>query len=100
MLIHNWLTYIGTANWYTRSSVDGSAPLFKSNRNFFAMSKNSIYVQNIDLQFCELYYEVFCYEQVKSRTISFARWVSVEVLSQQSSKNAMLNWQISWNKNE
>ena len=69
-----------------------STPLFKSNRNFFCNVKKSyFFVQNIDLQFCELYYEVFSYEQVKSRTISFARWVSVEVLSQPSSKNAMLN---------
>ena len=41
------------------------------------MSKSCIYVQNIDLQFYELYYEVFWYEQVKFQNISFPRLVSV-----------------------
>ena len=47
------------------------APLLKSNLIFFAMSKIGIYVQNIDLQFFELYYDVFCYEQVNSHNNSF-----------------------------
>ena len=55
------------------------------------MSKSGNLIQNIDLQFCELYYEVFWYEQVKFHNISFVRFVSVVVWSQQSSKNAMLN---------
>ena len=54
-------------------------PLFKSNRIFLAMSKSGIQFQNIDLQFYELYYEVFRYEQVKFHNISFARLLSVVV---------------------
>ena len=46
---------------------------------FLAMSKSGIQFQNIDLQFYELYYEVFRYEQVKFHNISFARLLSVVV---------------------
>ena len=64
------------------------------------MSKNDSQIQNTDSQFCELYHEVFWYEQVKFRNISFVRLVSVVVWSQQSSKNAMLKSQASWEKDE
>ena len=64
------------------------------------MSKSGTYILNTDLQFWELYYEVFWYKQVKFRNISFVRLVSVVVWTQQSSKNAMLNSQISWEKYE
>ena len=40
------------------------------------MSKSGIQFQNIDLQFYELYYEVFRYAQVKFHNISFARLLS------------------------
>ena len=43
------------------------------------MSKSYIQFQNIDLQFYELYYEVFMCEQVKFHNISFARLLSVVV---------------------
>ena len=43
------------------------------------MSKSGIQFQNIDLQFYELYYEVFRCEQVKCHNISFARLLSVVV---------------------
>ena len=64
------------------------------------MSKSGIQIQNIDLQFCELYHELFWYEQVKCHNISFVRLVSVVLSSQQSWKNAMLSWQTSWDKDE
>ena len=48
------------------------------------MSKSGIQIQNIDLQFCELYHELFWYEQVKFHNISFMCLLSVVVLSQQS----------------
>ena len=38
------------------------------------------------MQFCELYFEVFWYEQVKFQNILFARLVYAVVLSQQNSK--------------
>ena len=43
------------------------------------MSKNGIEVQNIGSQFCELYLEVFWYDQVNFHNILFARLVSVVV---------------------
>ena len=58
------------------------------------MPKIGIEVQNTDLQFCELYYVVFWYEQLKLQNTSFARLVSVFVLTQESSRWAMLNGQI------
>ena len=48
------------------------------------MSKSCIQILNIDLQFFELYYEMFCKEQVKFRNILSVRLVSVVVYSQQS----------------
>ena len=48
-------------------------------------------MQNWDLQFCELYPEMFCEEHVKFRNILVVHLVSIVVQSQQSSKNAMLN---------
>ena len=54
-------------------------PLLKNKRNFFAMSKSGIQIQNINLQFCELYHEVFWYEQVEFHNISFVRLVFVVV---------------------
>ena len=75
-------------------------PLFKSNRNFFCNVKKWCLFQNIDLQFYELYYEVFWYEQVKFHYISFVRLVSVVVLSQQNLKTVMFNWQMGWDKKE
>ena len=74
--------------------------LFKSNRNCFCNVKKWCLIQYIDLQFYELYYEVFLYEQVKFHNISFPRLISVVVQSQQSSKNMMFNWQMGWDKNE
>ena len=50
------------------------------------MPKSGIQFQNIDLQFYELYYEVFRHEQVRFHNISFARLLSVVVWSQQSSE--------------
>ena len=35
---------------------------------FFAMSKGGILIRYIDLQFCELYQEMFQHKQVKLRT--------------------------------
>ena len=64
------------------------------------MSKSGTYILNTDLQFWELYYEVFWYKQLKFRNILFVRLVSVVVWTQQSSKNAMLNSQISSEKDE
>ena len=46
---------------------------------YLAMSKSGIQFQNIDLQFYELYYEVFRCEPVKFHNISFARLLSVVV---------------------
>ena len=48
------------------------------------MSKSGIQIQNIDLQFCELYHELFRYEQVKFHNILLVCLVSVVVLSKQS----------------
>ena len=49
---------------------------------YFAMSKTGIQVQNIDLQFYELCYEVIWCDQVIFHDISFVLLVSVVVLSQ------------------
>ena len=43
------------------------------------MSKSGTQIQNTDLQFCELYQEVFWYVQVNFRNISFVHFVSVVV---------------------
>ena len=43
------------------------------------MSKGGIHIQYIDLTLCELYYEVFRYEQVKYRNILYVRFLAVDV---------------------
>ena len=55
--------------------IDMCTPLFKSSRILFCNVEKWYLNQNIDLQFCELYYEVFWYEQVKFYNILFARFV-------------------------
>ena len=51
------------------------------------MLKSGISVKNIDMQFCELYYEVFWYEQVKFHYISFACLVYVHMSRWNTVKN-------------
>ena len=75
-------------------------PLFKSNRIFFCNVKKWHLNSKYRFAICDLYYQVLWYKQVKFRNISFVRLVSVVVYSQQSSKNAMLNSQMSWKKCE
>ena len=58
-------------DWFLTRDIAGKCtiicvhPCFKSSRNFFCNVEKLYLNQNIDLQFYELYYEVFWYEQVK-----------------------------------
>ena len=55
-------------------------PLFKSNRNFFLQCQKVVLKFKISIcNFVGFYYEVFWYEQLKFRDISFVRLVSVVV---------------------
>ena len=49
---------------------------------FFSMSKSGSEIQCIDLQFCELYYEVFQCGQVKFHNISLACFAAAVVWSE------------------
>ena len=51
---------------------------FKSNR-YFLLCRGDIQIQNIDLQLCELYHDVFRYQLGIFCIISYARLVSVVV---------------------